>query len=79
MRNLFFLTTFFLLFFLSIEPCFAQCAMCRATVETNANNGDITTALGLNKGILYLFCTPYILVGILIVFFRYQKKYKKLT
>ncbi len=66
-----------LLLFLKANAIFAQCAMCRATVETNAHHGDIATAVGLNKGILYLFFTPYILAGLLIfVFCWYRSKGK---
>ena len=38
----------------------AQCAMCKAVVES----GDADMAEGLNSGILYLMAFPYILVGI---------------
>ena len=44
----------------------AQCAMCRTTVVNNVSNGDSTSlAAGLNTGILYLFFTPYILLGVI--------------
>lgn len=46
--------------FLLIQlPAYAQCAMCRATVEINVSNGDTTIGAGLNKGILYLLAAPY--------------------
>ena len=42
----------------------AQCAMCRATLETNVSNGDETVlAAKLNIGILYLFVAPYLVVA----------------
>ena len=40
----------------------AQCAMCRAVLESEA---DGAAAEGINNGILYLMAIPYILVGIL--------------
>lgn len=40
----------------------AQCPMCRATAESNLANGG-TEGRGLNRGILYLFFTPYLIVG----------------
>lgn len=41
----------------------AQCAMCRATVESSAmNNG---AGQGLNTGILYLMTIPYLLIAAL--------------
>ncbi|WP_372765828.1 hypothetical protein [Lutibacter sp.] len=42
----------------------AQCAMCRAVVES----GNPTEAEGLNSGILYLMIFPYILIGVLFFF-----------
>lgn len=39
---------------------FAQCAMCRATVENNFSNGKPGIAAGLNVGILYLLSMPYL-------------------
>lgn len=43
----------------------AQCAMCRATVENNVNNGNTTFGAGLNTGILYLMSVPYVLFSII--------------
>ena len=39
----------------SLLPFFveAQCAMCRATVETSMADGNVTIAAGLNMGIFY--------------------------
>ncbi len=38
----------------------AQCAMCKAVVES----GDAEMAEGVNSGILYLMAFPYILVAV---------------
>ena len=38
----------------------AQCAMCRAVLESEA---DGSTAKGVNNGIKYLMIIPYLLVG----------------
>jgi hypothetical protein len=43
----------------------AQCAMCRATVETNFSNGKPGIAAGLNTGILYLLSMPYLAILVL--------------
>ena len=51
---------------------FAQCAMCRASVETNINEDGIGFAEKLNTGILYLFVMPYLL-AVTIGFFWYKK------
>lgn len=50
----------------------AQCAMCRASVETNVNEDGIGFAAKLNTGILYLFVTPYLL-AMVIGYFWYKK------
>lgn len=40
----------------------AQCAMCKAAVESNVNNDPNSVAKGINKGILYLMAVPYLLI-----------------
>lgn len=57
-----------LLFFIQIAK--AQCAMCKAVVES----GGVSEAEGLNSGILYLMIFPYILVGTLLYFIVKHKK-----
>ncbi len=47
----------------------AQCAMCRAVLESE---GNTTVAEGINNGIVYLMAIPYILIGALF-FFIYRK------
>ena len=50
----------------------AQCAMCRAVLESEA---DQSTAKGVNNGIKYLMVIPYILVGGVFYFiWRSRKK-----
>jgi hypothetical protein len=44
---------------------FAQCAMCRATLENNLSNGNVGMAAGINFGILYLFLAPYMFVALI--------------
>ena len=58
-------------------PVLAQCAMCRASVESNQNGDEKLSNLGkgLNKGILYLMAIPYILVGT--VGFLYYRSNRK--
>lgn len=38
----------------------AQCAMCRAVLESGE---DQEVAKGLNNGIIYLMAVPYVLIG----------------
>lgn len=53
----------------------AQCAMCRATVESTISNGRSNLATGLNTGILYLLSAPYIAVAVVtLLWFRQSKK-----
>lgn len=56
---------------------FAQCAMCRASVENNVSNGDTSIGAGLNNGILYLFLMPYLIAGALGFFWYRAAKRKK--
>ena len=51
----------------------AQCAMCRAVLETEEGQ---TAAEGINNGIMYLMAIPYILVAGL-GYFIYYRFYKK--
>lgn len=48
-----------------LNATFAQCAMCRATVENNISSGESTVGAGLNTGILYLMVMPYILIAVI--------------
>ncbi|MDC0080628.1 hypothetical protein OAJ28_01970 [Flavobacteriaceae bacterium] len=50
-----------------------QCAMCRAVLESGA---DQRTAESLNDGIVYLMVIPYILVAVTL-YFLYSKFFKK--
>ena len=45
-----------------LKVIFAQCAMCRSTIENNYSNGDPGIAAGINTGILYLLSMPYLAV-----------------
>lgn len=56
-RILIFITVIFLLSSTSVD---AQCAMCRAVLESDEN---IQTARGVNNGIMYLMIFPYLLIG----------------
>ncbi len=71
-----FLSLLLFLFF-GINEILAQCAMCRATVENNVNNGEAGIAPGLNYGILYLFAAPYILIMVIAYFWYKQSKKQK--
>ena len=68
-----FCTMALLLFSLAVQ---AQCAMCRASLESNVSTGDVSVSAKLNMGIIYLFVTPYLLFG-LVAFFWYRASRKK--
>ena len=62
-----------ILFLFFLQMANAQCAMCKAVVES----GDQTMAEGINNGITYLMVFPYILIGVLFYFiYRYKKGVK---
>lgn len=60
MKRILIISLFFIL--LSSATSWAQCAMCRATLENNFSNGKPGIAAGLNVGILYLLVMPYLAV-----------------
>jgi hypothetical protein len=67
----------FFLFFLVQANSWAQCAMCRATVENNLSTGETTVGAGLNTGILYLFIMPYLIAMVIgYMWYRNAKKRK---
>ena len=53
----------------------AQCAMCRAVLESEEGQ---ETAKGVNNGIIYLMAVPYLLVGGL-GYFIYRSFKKRAT
>ena len=66
------LVVFFIAF--SAAGASAQCAMCSATAENSVQHGN-THGKSLNKGIVLLLATPYLLVAG--VGYIWYKKYKK--
>lgn len=67
-KSLFFLVSSF--YSLSSQ---AQCAMCRASLESE---GNATKLEAVNDGIVYLMVIPYLLVGIVgfLIYRMYSKK-----
>ena len=67
-----------ILFFLLVAgfDSMAQCAMCKATLEGNSANSQ-KYGIGLNTGILYLMCIPYIAGGIIGYLWYKNAKAKK--
>ncbi|MGB5666894.1 MAG: hypothetical protein WBM53_08600 [Maribacter sp.] len=61
--------TLIILVFLFPQFMEAQCAMCRAVLESE---GNTASAEGINNGIVYLMAIPYILIAALF-YFIYKK------
>jgi len=52
----------------------AQCPMCKMSAESNMKAGG-TAGAGLNKGILYMLCMPYVMVGALgFIWYKNRRK-----
>lgn len=66
----------FILFILFLLPVYtqAQCAMCRAVLESSDSKA---AAEGINQGILYLMVFPYLLMGGIAYFIYRAFKGKK--
>ncbi len=71
-RTLFYIL-FTVLFVLSSVESHAQCAMCRAVLESEEGG---VKAEAINDGIVYLMALPYILVGV-VGYAIYRIKFKK--
>jgi len=64
--------TFFILLLMVPQITSAQCAMCRAVLESEADGG---AAEAINDGIVYLMIWPYLLMGLVgFIIYRMVKK-----
>lgn len=55
--------------FIMAEGVVAQCSMCRAPLEGNVSDGTfLISSDNLNAGIMFLFITPYLLIGAVALF-----------
>lgn len=67
-------TAFLILLVLAnFTKVFSQCAMCRASLESNGNTQQ---GEAVNDGIVYLMAVPYVLVGIMafVIYKLFSKK-----
>lgn len=72
-RNFVFTVGFLLMGFVSN----AQCAMCRAALQSG---GDSAQAEAVNDGIVYLMIIPYVLVGVVcIAIYQIRRKKKSVA
>jgi len=61
-----------ILMVLTTSQLWAQCAMCRGSVESTMGNGRNDVGIGLNTGIMYLFVMPYLIFAC-IAYLWYKK------
>lgn len=65
-----------IVFLFAVTPAEAQCAMCRAVLESEEGG---QAAKGINNGILYLMIFPYLLIGgIGYAIYRSRKKAREM-
>ena len=65
----------FILLILTALPAEAQCAMCRAVLESDESG---QAAKGINNGIMYLMIFPYLLIaGVGYAIHQSRKKARK--
>jgi len=66
----------FLLFTIfSAKGLLAQCAMCKAVLESNMQSGEEAMGKGINDGIIYIMFVPYVLIAIgVYLLYRHHKK-----
>nr|WP_089666878.1 hypothetical protein [Gramella sp. MAR_2010_147] len=74
MKNFKYIGIIFLLLLLVPGFAEAQCSMCRAVLQSEA---DQSTAKGINDGILYLMIFPYLLIGGVGYYIYRSRKIKK--
>jgi cell division protein FtsL len=61
--------------FIAVNTIYAQCPMCKASVESSQSSGTKSVGMGLNVGILMLLLSVYIIlmaVGVL-WYFKFRK------
>lgn len=63
-----------LLIVLVAHTAFSQCAMCTEVADEATKNGS-SAGDGINKGVLYLFLSPYLIVGTIgVIWWRSRRK-----
>ncbi|MGC3947653.1 MAG: hypothetical protein QM762_24645 [Chryseolinea sp.] len=67
-------------FTLTVTEGFAQCAMCRSTLENNYSSGNPGIGAGINTGILYLLSMPYLAAMIIgYLWYKHSRNAQKLS
>ena len=58
----------------------AQCATCKAALESNMQSGEEAVGKGINDGIIYIMFVPYLLVGVVgFLLYKHYRKTKDIT
>jgi len=79
MKKVAYLFLFGLFLIIGAEAVDAQCAMCKATLESNMQSGEDAVGKGINEGIVYIMFVPYILMATVgFVMYRHYKKTKSI-
>ncbi|CAG5008614.1 hypothetical protein DYBT9275_04318 [Dyadobacter sp. CECT 9275] len=66
------------MFLVAGQESYAQCAMCRGSVESSMGNGRNNVGIGLNTGIVYLFVMPYLIVAVIgYLWYRNSRKIRQ--
>jgi len=64
---------------IGVEALDAQCAMCKAVLESNMQSGEEAVGKGINDGIVYIMFVPYLLLMVAgFVMYRHYKKTKSI-
>jgi hypothetical protein len=75
-RSLFIFLAVCVILLLTFEPAFAQCAMCKQTLENSET--AVKAARGMNAAILILFLPPVMMfVGIFGLIYRSRNKHDR--
>jgi hypothetical protein len=73
MKRLLYLYFILLILTFSNSSIHSQCSMCQATAESSRDAGS-SNSDGINKGVMYLFFTPYLIIGTVAYFWWRAKK-----
>lgn len=73
MKKLRFIFALLVILILISDFVYGQCAMCKATIETDASD----VGKGVNNAILYIMVMPYILLALIAFVFYRKKNYGK--
>lgn len=68
MKRVLIITVLTIVLLLVASDAEAQCAMCKAVLDSEQAYGETSRSKGINNGILYLMGIPYLLIAGFLVF-----------